>query len=64
MQIDRYEMKKNTVKSDFKKSSPINGKNKIKKGAVRCTGYKLVNFNIPREIFIKGTWLLLLQIYI
>jgi len=32
MEIDRCEMNKNTVKSDFKKSSPINGKIQIKNG--------------------------------
>ena len=31
MQIDLWEMEKNIVKSDFKKNSPIDGKNKIKR---------------------------------
>ena len=30
MQIDRWEMEKNSVKSDFKKTSPIDGKIKLK----------------------------------
>ena len=30
MEIDCWEMKKNTVKSDFEKSLPIDGKNQIK----------------------------------
>ena len=30
MEIDRCEMNKNTVKSDFEKSTPINGKIQIK----------------------------------
>ena len=30
MQIDRWEMKKNKVKSEFRKSSPIDGKNQIR----------------------------------
>ena len=30
MQIDRREIKKNTVKPDFKKSSPSDGKNQIR----------------------------------
>ena len=36
MQIDRWEMKKNTVKSDFKNSSPIDGINQIKNGRELC----------------------------
>ena len=32
MEIDRCEMKKNTVKSDFKKSLSINGKIQMKNG--------------------------------
>ena len=32
MEIDRCEMNKNTVESDFKKSSPIDGKIQIKNG--------------------------------
>ena len=32
MQIDRWEMNKNSVKSDFEKSLPIDGKNQIKNG--------------------------------
>ena len=36
MQIDRWEMEKNTVKSDFKKSSPIDGKVKLKTEGNKC----------------------------
>ena len=32
MEIDRSEMNKNSVKSDFEKSLPIDGKNQIKNG--------------------------------
>ena len=32
MQIDRWEMNKNSVKSDFEKSLPIDGKNQFKNG--------------------------------
>ena len=34
MEIDCWEMKKNTVKSDFKKSELIDGKNQIKNGGI------------------------------
>ena len=34
MRIDRWEMKKNTVKLDVKKSSPVDGKIQIKNGGI------------------------------
>ena len=34
MEINCWEMKKNTVKSDFKKNELINGKNQIKNGGI------------------------------
>ena len=32
MEVDRWEMEKNTVKSDFKNNLPFDGKNQIKNG--------------------------------
>ena len=45
MQIDYWEMRKNTMMSDFKKISPVNGKFQIKNGGIYVGSRVRMYFN-------------------